>query len=187
MWPPQRRCAFARALSSLYFCLPAALLWREDAKPLLWPVQAHAAQALWRTRGPVGGACLMHAGGVLEDGLLATQSAASLRRVFAPKLAGMLNLQRATAAGSPAHWALFSSIASVLGSPGQGNYAAANAGLDAWAVSQQSQVSALFFTDSTLFHTSACSHATLILHRQIWHFHVLLLARLEERDIQRLE
>ena len=81
---------------------------------------------------------------MLEDALLPKQTLASLRRVFAPKVAGLRNLAGALAAGPPAVVALFSSIASMLGSPGQGNYAAANAALDSWALAVQRQVSNYF-------------------------------------------
>lgn len=106
-----------------------------------WRVgQAAFADALWRGCGPAAGATLVHAGGVLEDALLPKQTLGSLRRVFAPKLAGLRNLAGALAAAPPAAVALFSSIASLLGSPGQGNYAAANAALDSWALAAQRQV-----------------------------------------------
>ena len=90
--------------------------------------------------GPAAGATLVHAGGVLEDALLPKQTLAGLRRVFAPKLAGLRSLTAASAAGPPAAVALFSSIAAMLGTPGQGNYAAANAALDSWALAALRQV-----------------------------------------------
>ena len=52
-------------------------------------MQAAAAAAAWAlSQGPPGGATVVHAGGVLADGLLPSQTLASLRSVFAPKLAG---------------------------------------------------------------------------------------------------
>ena len=52
-------------------------------------MQAAAAAASWAlSQGPPGGATVVHAGGVLADGLLPSQTLASLRSVFAPKLAG---------------------------------------------------------------------------------------------------
>lgn len=104
-------------------------------------VQAAAAATTWAlTQGPPAAASLVHAGGVLQDGLLPNQDLKTLRRVFAPKLAGARHLAAAVAAGPPAVAAAFSSIAGVLGSPGQGNYAAVNAALDAWVESQRAEV-----------------------------------------------
>lgn len=52
-------------------------------------MQAAVAAAGWAlSQGPPGGATVAHAGGVLADGLLPSQTLGSLRRVFAPKLAG---------------------------------------------------------------------------------------------------
>lgn len=78
---------------------------------------------------------VLHGGGVLADALLVNQTAASLRAVAAPKVAG---LRRLSAAGQPlVQMLLFSSIAGELGTAGQGNYAAANAALDAAAAGLQ--------------------------------------------------
>ena len=75
-----------------------------------------------------------------QDNLLAKQTAAGMRASFAPKLAGAAALQLHGAATPVRAWALFSSIAGLIGSSGQANYAAANATLDAWAISLHSQV-----------------------------------------------
>lgn len=95
---------------------------------------AVAAAAQQQVLGPV-----LHAGGVLADALLLNQSAASLRTVAAPKLAGLQRLSAAAAHQPMAQLLLFSSIAGELGTVGQGNYAAANAALDAAAVALQQQ------------------------------------------------
>ena len=76
---------------------------------------------------------VVHAAGVLDDGVLLEQSLARFSTVFAPKVQGAWNLHTLTLDQPLDFFVLFSSIASLLGSPGQGNYAAANAFLDALA------------------------------------------------------
>ena len=80
---------------------------------------------------------LLHASGALQDGMLQGQTAAALRAAMAPKLAGLPAMGSAIGLLPMQHVALFSSVASLLGTAGQANYAAANAGLDAWAAAQQ--------------------------------------------------
>jgi polyketide synthase 12/myxalamid-type polyketide synthase MxaB len=76
---------------------------------------------------------IVHAAAVLDDATLMRLSEANFKTVFAPKVAGAWNLHCLTQHRALDFFALFSSAASVLGSPGQGNYAAANAFLDALA------------------------------------------------------
>src|SRR5262249_42928514 len=74
-----------------------------------------------------------HAAGVLADAALVLSDWDAFARVFAAKVHGGWNLHRATL-DDPLDWfVLYSSSAGVLGSPGQGNYAAANAFMDAVA------------------------------------------------------
>ena len=76
---------------------------------------------------------VIHAAGVVDDGVLATLSPARVDTVFGPKVDGALNLHELTRDIELDMFVLFSSAAGVLGSPGQGNYAAANAFLDGLA------------------------------------------------------
>jgi NAD(P)-dependent dehydrogenase (short-subunit alcohol dehydrogenase family)/acyl carrier protein len=75
---------------------------------------------------------IVHAAGVLEDGVALKQTWERFERVLAPKMTGAWRLHEATRSIPLDFFVMFSSAASVLGSPGQANYAAANAFLDAF-------------------------------------------------------
>jgi acyl carrier protein len=74
---------------------------------------------------------VIHAAGTLDDALLLQQNWDSFSRVMAPKVTGAWHLHTLTRQCSLDFFLLFSSAASLLGSPGQANHAAANAFLDA--------------------------------------------------------
>ncbi|AGL19227.1 type I polyketide synthase [Actinoplanes sp. N902-109] len=74
---------------------------------------------------------LVHAAGVLDDSTIEGLDPRRLDAVFQPKAGVLRTLDELTRARPPAVFAAFSSAASVLGSAGQGNYAAANACTDA--------------------------------------------------------
>lgn len=76
---------------------------------------------------------VVHAAGTVDDAILARLDAEQLRAVMAPKVQGAWNLHTLTAEAELDFFVLFSSAASVLGSPGAANYGAANAFLDALA------------------------------------------------------
>ncbi len=74
---------------------------------------------------------IIHAAGVIDDAVLLRQDEARFKTVMKPKIDGTWNLHLLTRNMKLDFFVCFSSIASVLGSPGQGNYAAANAFMDA--------------------------------------------------------
>jgi NAD(P)-dependent dehydrogenase (short-subunit alcohol dehydrogenase family)/acyl carrier protein len=74
---------------------------------------------------------IVHAAGVLDDGVVTAQSWARFATVMAPKVLGTWHLHRLT--GALDFFVLFSSGAAIAGSPGQANHAAANAFEDAFA------------------------------------------------------
>ncbi|MEO1336109.1 MAG: beta-ketoacyl reductase [Myxococcota bacterium] len=76
---------------------------------------------------------VVHAAGVLDDGLLQDLDGARVQRVVEPKVHGAHNLAEETAGDELDFFVSFSSVAALLGSPGQANHAAANAVLDAHA------------------------------------------------------
>jgi NAD(P)-dependent dehydrogenase (short-subunit alcohol dehydrogenase family)/acyl carrier protein len=76
---------------------------------------------------------ILHAAGVIEDHSLLEQSSESISTVWRPKWRGAWNLHTLTRNQKLDFFVLFSSGAALLGSPGQANYAVANAALDALA------------------------------------------------------
>ncbi|AYN38259.1 SDR family NAD(P)-dependent oxidoreductase [Streptomyces dangxiongensis] len=76
---------------------------------------------------------VLHTAGVLDDGVIGTLDRERLAHVFAPKVVAVRHLDELTRERAPrlAEFAVFSSAAGLFGSAGQGNYAAANAWLDA--------------------------------------------------------
>gem|GEM_PF-2059373 len=76
---------------------------------------------------------IIHAAGILDDGILLQLDWERFTKVMDPKIKGAWNLHKITKKIPLDFFVLFSSATSLLGSPGQGNYAAANAFLDALA------------------------------------------------------
>jgi acyl transferase domain-containing protein/acyl carrier protein len=82
---------------------------------------------------------VVHAAGVLQDGLLQQLDAAAMAKVLRPKMAGGWLLHRLLQEDPLDFFVVFSSAGSLIGQPGQGNYAAANAFLDALAHHRRAQ------------------------------------------------
>ncbi|WP_262697428.1 MULTISPECIES: SDR family NAD(P)-dependent oxidoreductase [Streptomyces] len=76
---------------------------------------------------------VVHAAGVLDDALVTDLDAERIGRVWSPKAVGAWRLHLATPRDGVDWWVGYSSSAALLGSPGQANYSAANACLDALA------------------------------------------------------
>ncbi|MEM9458552.1 MAG: SDR family NAD(P)-dependent oxidoreductase, partial [Myxococcota bacterium] len=112
-----------RARGAEVVCARADVSSREDVERLLASIRERGSAL----RGVV------HAAGVLDDHLLPELSPESFRRVFAPKAHGALLLHQHTRDDPLDLFVMYSSAAALLGSPGQSNYAAANAFLDALA------------------------------------------------------
>ena len=80
---------------------------------------------------PLG--AVIHAAGVLADGVIESMDRGQVEQVLRPKLDAALALHELTADMDLSAFVLFSSAAGIFGNPGQANYAAANAFLDALA------------------------------------------------------
>jgi NAD(P)-dependent dehydrogenase (short-subunit alcohol dehydrogenase family)/acyl carrier protein len=94
---------------------------------------AEIEQSPWPLRG------IIHAAGVLDDGILQQQNWQRFERVMAPKVQGAWNLHTLTQKLPLDFFVLFSSTAALLGSAGQANHCAANTFLDALAFYRRTQ------------------------------------------------
>jgi NADPH:quinone reductase-like Zn-dependent oxidoreductase/aryl carrier-like protein len=121
--PPEAAVASLRAAGADVRVARADVSVRTDLAAVL--------DDLDRSMPPLGG--VVHAAGVLDDGSLARLTDERVARVMAPKVLGAWNLHELTRGRPLDLFVLCSSALALLGSPGQANYTAANAFLDALA------------------------------------------------------
>jgi len=89
-----------------------------------------------RSLPPLAG--IFHAAMVLDDGILLQLDRERFRKVMAPKMDGAWNLHVLTAKRGLDFFVLFSSVTSIFGNAGQGNYVAANNFVDTFAYYRRS-------------------------------------------------
>ena len=84
---------------------------------------------------------IIHGAAVIEDAFITQLDRSKIARVLSPKIAGVVNLHHAVEHidGNLDFFVSFSSIAQLLGSPGQANYTAANSVLNAFAAFRRGQ------------------------------------------------
>ncbi|MFC4147315.1 type I polyketide synthase [Micromonospora mangrovi] len=115
----------------------AAELAALDAEVTLVACDVADRDALARVLATVPAAhpltAVVHLAGALDDAIVESLTPERIDTVLAPKVAGALHLDELTRDRDLAAFVLFASAAGTFGGPGQGNYAAANACLDALA------------------------------------------------------
>ena len=79
---------------------------------------------------------IIHSAGVIEDNYIINKDLDAFTRVMSPKVAGLVNLDAASADFALEHFVVFSSLTSALGNPGQADYAAGNGFMDRFVITR---------------------------------------------------
>jgi len=124
-----------RAVAALEAC-GARVLVRATDVARARDVEALVAEVI-ADLGPLRG--VVHAAGTTDDRGVAALDGEAFERVMNPKALGALHLHRATAGCDLRGFVLLASVSGLVGNRGQGNYAAANAFLDALAWARHAQ------------------------------------------------
>jgi NADP-dependent 3-hydroxy acid dehydrogenase YdfG/acyl carrier protein len=119
----------ARVIEEVIGLGAAVTVVRADVSD--WSAMADVFARAKAESAPIRG--VLHAAGALDDGMLIHQSWDRFRTAMIAKVFGTWNLDRLTAETELDFFVMFSSASSLFGQPGQGNYAAANACMDALA------------------------------------------------------
>ncbi|MGY4719591.1 type I polyketide synthase [Naumannella huperziae] len=90
-----------------------------------------------RSGAPIEG--VVHTAGVVDDALIQQMTTEQFERVLRPKISGTWNLHRIFSTERLRFFTMFSSTGAVIASPGQANYAAGNAFIDALAQLRRAQ------------------------------------------------
>jgi polyketide synthase PksL len=111
------------------FFVAADISRQQDVHSLIKQGRAHF--------GEING--IIHAAGLIEDGLIITKTSTKAAPVLAPKIQGTIYLHEATRRDRLDFFVLFSSVAAVFGNAGQSDYAYANGFMDDFAQNREQQ------------------------------------------------
>ena len=132
----RRVCIVSRGLHTPVDLEAKMASYKKEGKLLKMDVadltdQASVAALINSTRNTWGRLCgIIHAAGIIDDGMIADMDRDRFENISSVKLSGARNLQRACEHSPVDFFICYSSVAAVLGSPGQSNYATANAAMD---------------------------------------------------------